>query len=352
MSSGKWMALMLLSMLAAASITWLAMKPAMNVTKTESTVAPANEMATTHEDLPCDGVSIVRDNSPSLTKPFLFADVSCESDALQSLKQELTTYIDGQKASGKIARASVYYKELNSLHWTAAYGDELYYPGSMMKVPLLMTILKQVQRDKSLLERKIQFQSSVKLSVLVPVENPMQIGSFYSVQELLERMILFSDNDATTLLFSVYDKALYDDLFLKLSIPVQDGNDVYYRMTPSDMAKFFRVLYNASYLSSLYSEYALDLLTKSYFKQGVLQGIPSGTKVAHKFGERFTTGELIQLHETAIVYRGSAAFAVTIMTEGKKLEDLSAVIGTLSKICFEQKKAQAPLSGKNKTLHT
>jgi beta-lactamase class A len=352
MSSGKWMALMLLGMLAAASITWLAMKPALDAKNTESLVKPNNELAMTHTDLPCDDVSIVRDNSPSLTKPFLFADVSCESDALQSLKQDLTTYIDGEKASGKISRASVYYKELNSLHWTSAYGDELYYPGSMMKVPLLLTILKQTQRDKTILERKIQFQSPGKFNLFVPVQNPMKVGNFYSVQELLERMVVYSDNDATTLLFSVYDKNLYDDLFLKLSVPVQNAEDIYFRISPPDMAKFFRVLYNASYLSPLLSEYALDLLTKSDFRQGLLQGIPSGTKVAHKFGERFTTGDLIQLHEAAIVYRGSAAFAVCIMTEGKKLEDLSAVMGTLSKICFEQKKAQAPLSNSNKTLHT
>ena len=352
MSSGKWMALMLLGMLAAASITWLAMKPALDVKKAETMLKANDDLAMSNTNLPCDDVSIVRDNSPSLTKPFLFADVSCESDALQSLKQDLTAFIDSQKVSGKIARASVYYKELNSLHWTSAYGDELYYPGSMMKVPLLLTILKQAQRDKTLLERKIQFQSSTKLTVFVPVQNPMQVGSFYSVQELLERMILQSDNDATSLLFTIYNKELYDDLFMKLSIPVQDSEDVYYRMAPSDIAKFFRVLYNASYLSSLYSEYALDLLTKSSFKQGLLQGIPSGTKVAHKFGERFTTGDLVQLHETAIVYRGSAAFAVTVMTEGKKMEDLSAVIGALSKICFEQKKAQAPLSNPHKVLHT
>ena len=352
MSSGKWMAVMLLGMMAAATITWLAMKPAMVVKSAESLVKVNNDLAMTHTDLPCDDVSIVRDNSPSLTKPFLFADVSCESDALQSLKQDLTAFIDLQKTAGKITRASIYYKELNSLHWISAYGDELYYPGSMMKVPLLMTILKQAQRDKSLLERKIQFQSPTKLTVFVPVQNPMQIGSFYSVQELLERMILHSDNDATSLLFTVYNKDMYDELFLKLSIPVQNAEDVYYRMAPSDMAKFFRVLYNASYLSSLYSEYSLDLLTKSDFKKGILQGVPSSTKVAHKFGERFTTGDLIQLHETAIVYRGAAAYAVTIMTEGSKMEDLSAVIGSLSKICFEQKKAQAPLSSAHKALQT
>jgi hypothetical protein len=353
MSSGKWMGLMLLGMLAAASITWLAMKPALDAKKKESLVNSNNEFAMTHTELPCDDVSIIRDNSPSLTKPFLYADVSCESDALQSLKQDLTAFIDSQKTSGKISRASVYYKELNSLHWTSAYGEQQYYPGSMLKVPLLMTILKQVQRDKSLLERKLQFQSPNKLSVFVPVQNPMQVGNFYTVQELLERMILHSDNDATTLLFSIYSKELYDELFLKLSIPVQNADDVYYQITASDMAKFFRVLYNASYLSSLYSEYSLDLLTKSDFRQGVLQSIPSGTRVAHKFGERFTAGSDVQLHESAIVYRGSAAFVITIMTEGKNINDLSGVIGALSKICFEQKRAQAPLiNNSHKVLHT
>jgi beta-lactamase class A len=155
MSSGKWVALMLLGMLAATSITWLAMKPALDANKKADSEQP--KVADVKTGLPCDDVSIIRDNSPSLTKPFLYADVSCESDALQSLKQQMTDYIDGQKAAGKISRASVYYKELNSLHWTSAYGSELFYPGSMMKVPLLLTILKQAQRDKTLLEQKIQF---------------------------------------------------------------------------------------------------------------------------------------------------------------------------------------------------
>lgn len=344
MSSGKWVALMLLGMLAATSITWLAMKPALDAKIKDDSEQPKTEVAGVSTSLPCDDVSITRDNSPSLTKPFLFADVSCESDALQSLKQQLTDYIDNQKAAGKISRASVYYKELNSLHWTSANGSELYYPGSMMKVPLLLTILKQAQRDKTLLEQKIQYQAASKMKVFVPVQQPMEVGKFYTVQELLERMILFSDNDATSMLFSIYNKQLYDDLFLKLSIPVQDPEDLFYRVSPADMSKFFRVLYNASYLSSLYSEYALDLLTKSNFREGIVQGIPSSTKVAHKFGERFTTSDLVQLHESAIVYRGSASYAVTIMTEGNSVDDLKAILGALSKICFEQQKAQSPES--------
>ena len=102
MSSGKWMALLLLGMVAAASITWLAMKPAMDAKKEGSLVKPDNELAMSHTDLPCDDVSIVRDNSPSLTKPFLFADVSCESDALQSLKQDLTAFIESQRHQEKL----------------------------------------------------------------------------------------------------------------------------------------------------------------------------------------------------------------------------------------------------------
>jgi beta-lactamase class A len=341
MSSVKWIALMLLAVVASASATWLVLKPATKRNSNNSTVNTGSEIAANHTGLPCDNVSIVRDNDPSLTKPFLYADVSCESDDLQPLKTRLTAYIEEQKASGVIKRASVYYKELNSLHWTSAFNGELYYPGSTMKVPLLLTILKQAQRDKTLLERKIQFQTPTKIEVLYPAQNPMVVGNFYTVQELLERMILKSDNDATSLLFSIYNKDLYDDLFIKLSIPVQGAEDVFYQIAPSDISKFMRVLYNASYLSSLYSEYALDLLTKAEFKNGILAGVPPSVKVAHKFGERFTTGDLMQLHETAIVYRGGTAYAVTIMTEGKDTNQLAVVVGQLSKICYEQKKPSA-----------
>ena len=339
MSNGKWMALMLLGMLATGSVTWLALKPALDAKK-EMNEGERKQALAVHESLPCDEVSMVRDNSPSLTKPMLLTEVNCESDALQSLKSDLTAYIDSQKVAGKISRASVYFKELNSLHWTSAYGDEFYFPGSMLKVAVMLTILKQAQRDKLLLERKIQYLTPGKIEVKVSVSAPMQVGNFYTVQELLERMIVQSDNDATTLLFSVYDRALYDDLFAKLSMPVQNPEDRFYQLHPADVSKLFRVLYNASYLSSLYSEYALSLLTKSEFNQGILKGVSSDTKVAHKFGERYTTSALVQLHESAIVYRGKASYAVTIMTEGKNMDDLAPIIAGISRMCFSQKRAQ------------
>lgn len=340
MSSRKWGALMLLGMVSSACVTWLALKPSFIAQEQLKDKSFQPGIPTIHEGLPCDDVTIVRDNDPSLTKPLLLTEVSCESDALRGLKEELTAVIDSQKATGKISRASVYFKELNSLHWTSAYGSEQFYPGSMLKVPIMLCLLKQAQRDKTLLERKLEYRTPGGMTVLFPVQNPMVAGNFYTVQELIERMIVFSDNDATTLLFSVYDKGVYDDLFAKLSIPVQDPEDRFFRLSAADISKFLRVLYNSSYLSSLYSEYALSLLTKSDFTKGILQGVSDGTKVAHKFGERYTTGDLIQLHETAIVYRGSASYALTIMTEGKNMDELSSLIGIVSKICFNQKNAQ------------
>ncbi|MFM7232940.1 MAG: serine hydrolase, partial [Flavobacteriales bacterium] len=178
MSNGKWMALLLLGMLAAASVTWLALRPALEAKKQLSEGEVKQELAV-HQSLPCDDVSIVRDNSPSLTKPMLLTEVNCESDALLPLKMELTAYIDSQKAAGKISRSTVYFKELNSLHWTSANQNELYYPGSMLKVAVMLTVLKQAQRDKTLLERKLQFTTPGIIKVEVPVSSPMQVGSFY-----------------------------------------------------------------------------------------------------------------------------------------------------------------------------
>ena len=100
----------------------------------------------------------------------------------------------------------------------------------MLKVAIMLTVLKQAQRDHTLLERKIQFTTPGKHEVRFPVSTAMQVGNFYTVQELIERMIVQSDNDATTLLFSVYDRTTYDDLFSKLSVAVQDPEDRYYKI--------------------------------------------------------------------------------------------------------------------------
>lgn len=289
----------------------------------------------------CGDISIVRDYHVGLTKPLLFADLNCESAELSALKEKLNAQIEQLKGVGDVKRASVYYKELNTLRWIQAGDGGEYYPASMLKIAVLLNVLKSSEHKPGFLDQQLQLTSVIGFGVMETPSKYLEKGKFYSVRELLEAMIVRSDNDATRLLFSVMDETEYAAMYSKLSIPQPDPNDFFYQMSAINLAKFYRILYNVSYLNEENSEYALNLLTKTEFKGGIAAGIPSDVKVAHKFGEHFTEGKAKQFHDSGIVYLGGSAYVVVIMTEGDELPKLEKVVRSLSEICFKNRSGQA-----------
>jgi beta-lactamase class A len=100
----------------------------------------------------------------------------------------------------------------------------------------------------------------------------------------------------------------------------------------------FRILYNASYLNRNMSEKALQLLSLQDFPQGIVAGVPKGTVVAAKFGEkaRGVDEKYHQLHEFGIVYHPKHAYILGIMTRGNDFEALSGVIRQISKLVYTE----------------
>jgi beta-lactamase class A len=312
-----------------------------------SSVEKPNQIAQeqTHEDGPvgqdCGDISIVRDYHAGLTKPLLFADLNCESSELSVLKEKLNAHIEQLKATGILKRASVYFKELNSFRWILAGDGGEYYPASMLKIAVMLNVLKSSEQKPELLDQQLQLTSVTGFGVMETPSKQLEKGNFYSVRELLEAMIVRSNNDATRLLFSVMDDAEYAAMYSKLSIPQPDPNDFFYQMSAVNLAKFYRILYNVSYLNEENSEYALKLLTQTEFRGGIAAGIPSDVKLAHKFGEHFTEGKEKQFHDSGIVYMGGSAYVVVIMTEGAELTALEKAVRSLSEICFKNRSGQA-----------
>ena len=83
------------------------------------------------------------------------------------------------------------------------------------------------------------------------------------------------------------------------------------------------------------SEFAIELLSKSDFKEGITSSIPSNINVAEKFGE---SGDLNtrQMHETAIIYLNERPYLLTIMTKGKEINNLPEVIKKTSYAIYSQ----------------
>ncbi len=105
-------------------------------------------------------------------------------------------------------------------------------------------------------------------------------------------------------------------------------------MNVKDYSLFMKALYNSSLLSPLNSERALELMTRSDFKAGLVAGLPQGVEVAHKFGEAGDPAEK-QLHETGLVYLEGNPYLITIMTRGQQTEALAGGIASISRLVYE-----------------
>lgn len=256
---------------------------------------------------------------------------SKQTDAIEST---VTKIIQQEESTGTITSTSVYFRDLNNGPWVGINQDETFIPGSLLKVPLLIGVFKLIENDPSILNQSIVYEGSdikpapqeFKPSV------DLEIGKKYTVAQLLQIMIVYSNNNAALLLSKMFDgktlTSVYSDL--GLSIP-ETGND--YQITTKDYASFFRILYNATYLSQPASESALGLLSQTEFTKGIVAGVPDTITVTHKFGER-VDGDIKQLHDCGIVYYTKQPYALCVMTRGKDMQKLTGVIERISRSVY------------------
>ena len=297
-----------------------------------ATIIPATQHASCITNM-----NIVRLKDYRLTKPILLADVNIESEDLEQTKGVVIDMIHKQQQLGNVSSVSVYLRKFSDGSWITINGDEKYAPGSLMKVPILITILKQAETNPSLLDKKVVFYgNNASLPHQNFVEDSLIVGTKYSTRELLKRMIVDSDNNATAQLSANLNVEMVKKLFTDLNLREPNVQQKDYFITASDCGKFLRILYNSSYLSHTMSEYALDLLTQSKFKNGLSKGLTEGVRMAHKFGESGETGKEMQLHEEGIVYLDNNPYLVVVMTKGKDFEKQGACIAEISKVIYNR----------------
>ena len=201
----------------------------------------------------------------------------------------------------------------------------------MSKVIFLISYLKESETNPTLLDKKIYFEKHFSEGYQQNIKDfELKQKSYYTVRELLTYMIKYSDNDATALLIQNLNTGIYKKIFsdFKVNSPPETGE---YEITSYDFSKFFRALFNATYIRPDLSEYGLKLLTSCSYKDGIVRGLGPGVDVAHKFGER-VLGDKAQLHEFGIVYCEGEPYMLGVMTKGRSLQDLSKVISDISRI--------------------
>lgn len=272
-----------------------------------------------------------------LTNPLLECEQFVPSDNknLQLIKYKLLDYIKEATRKETTTHISVYLRSLNNGPWIGIKEKEGFSPASLLKVPVMIDYFKLAETQPEILNKRIQYEREL-LNVpqdIIPKET-IRIGNAYTVEELIYRMIVYSDNEAMALLLLNIDQGHLDNVYrdLHITIPgVRDKDDL---ISIKEYASFFRILYNASYLNREMSEKALEILTQVDFRDGIAAGLPSGIKVAHKFGERRDNSSAVQMHECAIVYYNKDPYLLGVMARGQDMGSLKDIIRGVSKIVY------------------
>ena len=257
------------------------------------------------------------------------------SNTLTNLKQKVTSVINTQNLS----HISVYFRDLNNGPWFGINENTLFSPASLVKVPLAIAYYKLAETDPSIFNKTIinTLKDDDSEQNIKP-EKTITPNQEYTIKQLIEFMIVYSDNNSYELLIENIDNQILRQVYFNLGIDLDKAmeNPTGNIISVKNYASFFRILFNASYLNPQYSNELLDMLTQTTFKKGLVAGVGQGTDVAHKFGERyFSNTKERQLHDCGIVYSPSKPYLICLMTRGADFTTLSQSIKTISSVIFQ-----------------
>lgn len=296
-------------------------------------------------------ITFVREN-PSDYKfidPVLLLQVPEDTSTpqFQSLKDTISNYINTAKSENNATDISVYFRQLNTDRWVGIDDTELYAPASILKVVSLIAFLRDAQQNPSLYSTNVtitdQEMNTDSNQDYYPPSTPIEIGNTYSAQDLLSHMIVDSDNNAANAIDTLIGPTALNKTFTDLKLPVLNQNTKTDFISPRVYSHIFRSLYNGAYLSDQISDEALQLMSQTTFTQGLVAGVPAGTVVSHKFGERTITAAdnvtnpavTRELHDCGIIYAPNDPYLLCVMTKGTDFDSLQTVISDISAITWK-----------------
>lgn len=305
------------------------------------------------------GPKVVRESDLASSTAYQFTDPlitvstgNSNSPEYTQLQNEIQQYLN-TSLNDSLFSASLRFSDIQGQEGFTINPDEEYDPASLTKIPLAMAFYALAENDPSVLSQTIYYSGDPNLDASEQIESPSQLTprQTYTVEEMIEHMIKYSDNNSEQLLADhlsqIGQLSVLSSLFEELGI--NDDPNAPDNTTVGQYALFLRVLFNSTYLDRDYSEKLLQLMTEGDFTKGISAGVPSTIEIAQKFGDaRIPNQQGVQvgaeLQNCGIVYYPNHPYILCIMTKGSNVNELEQVIAAVSQMVYQNVSSKYPQS--------
>lgn len=279
----------------------------------------------------------------------LIAVPSCGSETSTQLSCEFAARISETDAEV----VGLYLHDLDS-NSVAIRAGTILHPASMIKVPVLIQLFRDVDSQRLSLDDSITvvntFHSIVdgspyRLSAGDDSDSTLysRLGKKTTLGELAELMITVSSNLAANILIERLDAAGIQsptqELGAHSTVVLRGVEDIKAyaagmnnTTTARDMGVLFRAIAEGTAASDSSCRQMIEILSRQEFNSGIPVGLPGDIRVAHK------TGRITRInHDGGIVYAGpNVSYVLVVLTGGNDDPAMSdRLIADLSRIAYE-----------------
>ncbi|MEK7097552.1 MAG: serine hydrolase [Patescibacteria group bacterium] len=219
---------------------------------------------------------------------------------LQPLRDELNKI-------GENHDISIYFEMLNTGANIAINKDAEFWPASLLKVPVSMAVAKKIEKGEWKWSNELVLMSSDKNERFGDLYKK-PVGTRITIEELVRRALVDSDNTANFMLVRNLEPAEFQDIYDHIGLTDFMSNDG--KISAKHYSVMFRALYAASYLSEENSEKLLEFLAKTPFKEYLGSALPDNVIFSHKIGVSDDKNVFL---DSGIVYAQRRPYLLTVM---------------------------------------
>lgn len=227
--------------------------------------------------------------------------------SLQPLRESLYALVEREGSES----ISIYLEFLNTGANIIVKPEERFWPASLSKVPLALAVMGTVESGVWTLDQVFTLEEEDRMSVSSTL-HVQPIGTKFTVRQLLEELLVRSDNTAYRILGRNVPES--EIVAVKEGLGLEDLFDAEGEVTAREYTRIMRSLYTASYLNRKHSQFLLDILNRAEWKDFLRQSVPESVPFPHKYG---ADAERNTFSDSGIVYIPQRPYLITVMIEDK-----------------------------------